>query len=104
MTEGSRWQTGFVALQGFRALRIRPGDRLTHRLRTPPLYSADIRIPSAGPNVSFHAVAQSGPQRWIQCGKMLPVNTTVWVKELIELDELQAATDVPAPEEPSPKA
>ena len=48
-------------------------------------------------------IVAAGQQFCKKEGKMLPVGTTAWVKELIELDELQAATDGPALQEPSPK-
>jgi hypothetical protein len=36
-------------------------------------------------------------------GKMLPASTTFWVKQLIELDQLQAATEEIAGRAPAPK-
>jgi hypothetical protein len=36
-------------------------------------------------------------------GKMLPVSPALWVKDLIQLDELQASTETLAPDKPSPK-
>ena len=39
-------------------------------------YSAGARIPNAGPNVSFQAVTQSLPQRWIQLGRTLFDNSS----------------------------
>jgi len=49
-------------------------------------------------------IVAAGQQFCKKEGKMLPAGTSAWVKELIELDELQAATDGSVPEEPSPKS
>ncbi|MGA2555488.1 MAG: hypothetical protein ABSG04_04365, partial [Verrucomicrobiota bacterium] len=48
-------------------------------------------------------VVAAGEQFDKKDGKMLPASPSAWVKDLIELDELQAATEDPIAKEPSLK-
>jgi hypothetical protein len=48
-------------------------------------------------------IIAAGQQFARQDGKMLPVTSTLYVKDLIQLDELQAITEEAAPQQSSPK-
>jgi hypothetical protein len=48
-------------------------------------------------------ILAAGQQFAKKDGKMLPLDTSLWVKDLIQLDELQAAVEIANVEEPLPK-
>jgi CheY-like chemotaxis protein len=48
-------------------------------------------------------IITAGQQFASKDGKMLPVDTNMWVKDFIQLDELQAIVEETAPQQPSPK-
>jgi hypothetical protein len=58
-------------------------------------YSAD--------GVTFAKLAQGQVLDPRQDGKMLPVNSSFWVKDLIQLDQVQAAGEDLVPDKRAPK-